>query len=82
MCQQRGEGVEYCFGSNTTFGCECTQGSKPTCYQTTTTTTTHVTTTYAGIVDATKANKTVYYIILIIITLAVLVGAIYYLRKI
>jgi len=81
ICQNRREGVKYCFGSNITYSCECTRGVKPTCYQTTTTRASTTTTTYASVVEAAKANKTLFYLMLMVITLAVLVGLIVYVRN-
>ena len=81
FCDKRGEGVEFCFGTDLTFSCDCTRAMAPTCYQITTTTTTAVTTTYVGIIDATKANRSLFYLILLIIMLAVMAGLIYYVRS-
>lgn len=82
ICHERGEGIKFCFGTNISFTCECTRGTMPTCYSTTTTTSTVVSTTYAGIVDATKSNRPLFYFIFLVLLFIVLAALIYYVRNI
>ncbi|MFH1125584.1 MAG: hypothetical protein V1703_00520 [Candidatus Altiarchaeota archaeon] len=81
ICHNMGHGVKYCFGSDLSFSCECTE-NPPSCYTTTTTATTVVSTTYAGLVESTKENKPLFYIIVLVVMVAIMVAVIYYVRKI
>lgn len=81
ICHSRGEGVKFCFGSDTAFGCECTKGKTPTCYTTTTSPDIVVSTTQAGIVDSVSSHTTLFYLLVLIATAIVLIAVFYYVRS-
>lgn len=81
LCQTRGEGVKYCFGTDTAYGCECTEDKPPTCYTTTTLPEIAVSTTTPGLVESVKSNTNLLYVLLLIAMVLILFAVVYYVRS-
>jgi len=82
ICDQTDSAVKFCFGTNISLSCDCTEGTKPTCYQTTSTTTSTTTTTYATAAEAAIANRPLFYLIFLVGLVGVLAALVYYVRNI
>jgi hypothetical protein len=80
-CDGTGEGVAYCFGTDISFGCKCTEGRNATCYPATTTTTLTTTTLYPGLVNSAMEDKPVFYLIFLILMIVLLAFVVYYVRS-
>jgi hypothetical protein len=80
ICHARGEGIKFCFGSNISFGCECTDGKAPTCY-TTTTTMISAQSTLPEVDGGVKESQMVRYVAYFLILAGAFGFIIFYMRK-